>query len=548
MSSRIEKIRKCRSVNDITGIVAAIATDTKQIKETIRAMAATITRSGRTKMQVSLSALTRKPIKDQTIVLERDQKGNTNLTKKQSTDGTARGIKDFVAPKKDLIAKHSAVYQKLHDNVSDLNSAEKHLLSTITDVPAKRTALQAIRALKSDLESQIDKAFSILTNVGEKHLPPELRADFEAMTKYVLRNLDRSTYSKTSKYIVVVPAPTLKNVETQLADVNKELNDSRKAMQSTMAIVDKKKADYQRLLKKLPSLSIVKNKKKLQAVVKKTKSDVKQLQEISRIEAIHTEPENAAARDAIKVAQEDYLKAVQDNNIARSRRDTFAFDEFQFCCYLEFTDLKSTTGWVCEDFYLVMSGVVNARNILRVYIDALPNFVAPGHYEINYKWPIENKAGIQHRINALMAANDIAPDFERYPMPYDADNKNDIKKFMLPGVVSVDVVDDKLVLYITKGAEGTGINKIVSAVAPLLRNDHLKKTGGRTINVPWKRGKRNSKGLLGVEFSLIGAARIAGEMKKQFVMDAAALKELQHILPMTDEQMVRIKRALVRGV
>src|ERR1019366_4587008 len=57
MSSRIERIRNCRSTNDIRKVIAEIATSTERIMKSLSSLKLRTTYEGRSKLKVSLNAI-----------------------------------------------------------------------------------------------------------------------------------------------------------------------------------------------------------------------------------------------------------------------------------------------------------------------------------------------------------------------------------------------------------------------------------------------------------------------------------------------------------
>lgn len=416
MGPNVERLRKCRSIVEISNVVNAISLSTK---EAVKSLQKSSNRSSRVRMKVSLSAGS-----DQAMKLTQGRRGQ-KVVQDNAVLTDLRGVKlaKFVPPNKATLAKHAEMLHKLHGNEMDLNAAEGMLLHSFNSGSAQRSVLAAIKALKKETQAGLDKAFSVLNNVGVNHIPPEMTAVVKEMGKYVETHIPKTQYT--------------------------EFHDDM-----------------------------------------------------------------------------DYVVPASTDNKG---------DEFQFCHYTQLKNLKNDKGYVFENFFLILTGVVNVLGIMRFYVNAFPNFIAPGHYPVGRA--VIDRKDIENRLHLLMMRNDIDTEFESRPLaltPKDLKAKGFTD---VPGVKNVEVKNNVLTVDMGKGVTPDQINKMLSSIIPLL---HFH-AGGKSTNVVNK--PRVVKGVTYLDFKLT-PKRKSDSQDQQFGTDSARLEELQDVLGLDDHKMAAIKKAL----
>lgn len=416
MGPNVEKLRKCRSIVEIHNVVQSIRTSTTKINRSLSAMYT----SGRKRLNVSLS------VKDESVKLTQGRKGQKLVVDKAVvSDLTGVKLQNYTAPNASTLAKHSELLHKLHGNEADLNAAEGMLLHSFTGSAAQKNVLTAIKALKKETQVGLDKAFSILNNVGVNHMPDEMSSVTAEVSQFVTDHIPKTAYTVLHDDMdYVVPADT----------------------------------------------------------------------------------------------------------------SEFPKDEFHFCHYTQFKNLRNDKGFVFENFFFILTGVVNTAGVMRFYLNAFPNFIAPGHYPIGKA--IANIKDIEKRLHFLMLHNDISTEFETKPLAM-SDKDLTTKGFRgIPGVESVILNNNMLTVKLQKSkSDSLSINRVVSTVLPLLTFH----AGGHTSNIVHK--PRVASGFTYIDFKLTPKRKLDSSGEKALV-DVAKLSELQHVLGLTDVQLTAVKKAL----
>lgn len=416
MGPNVERLRKCRSIVEISNVVDTIS---KSTREAVQALHKSTSRSTKgIRLRVSLNAGS-----DQAIKLTQGRRGQ-KIVQDGATLSDLRGVKlaKFVPPNKATLAKHAEMLHKLHGNEMDLNAAEGMLLHSFNSGSAQRSVLAAIKALKKETQAGLDKAFSVLNNVGINHIPPEMTTVVKEMGKYVETHIPKTQYTEFHDDMdYVVPATT----------------------------------------------------------------DGKG-------------------------------------------------DEFQFCHYTQLKNLKNDKGYVFENFFFILTGVVNTLGIMRFYVNAFPNFIAPGHYPLGRA--VVDVKGIETRLHLLMMRNDIDTEFESRPLALTPQDLKAKGFTAVPGVKNVEVKNNVLTVDMGKGVTPDQINKMLGSIIPLL---HFH-AGGKTnvVNKP-----RVVKGVTYLDFKLTPKRKV-DPTDQQFGTDSARLEELQDVLGLDDQKMAVIKKAL----
>lgn len=415
MGPNVEKLRKCRSIVEIHNIVKSISTSTATVNRTL----VLLSKSSRSKpMKVSLS------VKDETKTFKQGRKGQIVDNVPTLSDISGVKLKNYTAPNAATLSKHADMLHKLHGNEVDLNAAEGMLLHSFAGSAAQKKVLASIKELKKATRAGLDKAFSILNNIGINHMPVEMTTVVAEVSKFITENIGATSYT-----------------------------------------------------------------------------------------ALHDDMDYVVPADTTE----------------------FKNDEFQFCHYTQLKNLKNDKGFVFEDFFFILTGIVNKAGVMRFYLSAFPNFIAPGHYPIGKS--VANVSEIDKRLHFLMLRNDIATAFEARPLGL---SEKDLKAkgfTGIPGVATTIVNKDTLTVKLVKGLTADQIKNVVTTVMPLL-SFHA---GGRSSLVTNK--PRFASGFTYIDFKLVPKVAHKGDQQKA-IIDEAKLNELQDALGLSQEQLIAVKKAL----
>jgi len=190
--SRIDKIRKARSLNDLMAVMKDIMQDVSKSKKVV------------TTLETSLSADEEISI-DRTGVRTRER---TIRVTRATPTSTTLGVKlsKFVVPSKDVLENNSKVVQDLYANAQELDSIEALLKQTFAGAKNQPNALRALRSLKSEIDATIYKALTALNSLAKKHIPSEMKTLNTRLVSFLLDYVDPKTYTDISKIIYVAPS------------------------------------------------------------------------------------------------------------------------------------------------------------------------------------------------------------------------------------------------------------------------------------------------------------------------------------------------------
>lgn len=189
MSDRIEKLRKARSLNEVSAI--------------LRDIALSITKLGRQakNMAVALSAA------DTELTIDRSGTGAkirtpSGRSKRAATISQIK-LEKFVAPKVTEIKKHNDVLSALFENERELKTALAVVQQGFQGVKHKDTALRAIQALQKEVDASLSIAFEALNHIAEQHVPSEIRKVGDHIQTFLQEHLDSTRYKEIADYVYV---------------------------------------------------------------------------------------------------------------------------------------------------------------------------------------------------------------------------------------------------------------------------------------------------------------------------------------------------------
>ena len=131
---------------------------------------------------------------------------------------------------------------------------------------------------------------------------------------------------------------------------------------------------------------------------------------------------------------------------------------FHFCDYIGIEGLKNEQGFTYDQYYVIVTGVVQKNGVMTFFINGLPDFKAPGRYPLGKE--VLDIAGAKKHVNLLLDHNNFVVDFEKKPMPIDTDRAANAGFTSIKGVDSVKVVDDELLVILTADATDRQIKSL----------------------------------------------------------------------------------------
>lgn len=133
--------------------------------------------------------------------------------------------------------------------------------------------------------------------------------------------------------------------------------------------------------------------------------------------------------------------------------------QFQFCSYLGIEGLKNLQGFTYDQYYFIVTGVINKQGVMRMYINGLPNFKIPGSYPLGKEFADTNAA--KKQINLLLDHNNFVVDHEKLPMPVDEQRAKTAGFTNIKGVESVEVKEDEFIAVLQPGITDRAANLVV---------------------------------------------------------------------------------------
>ncbi len=209
----------------------------------------------------------------------------------------------------------------------------------------------------------------------------------------------------------------------------------------------------------------------------------------------------------------------------------------EFSLYLCLHSLKDGKGFNYNEFYVVLTGVVEGATI-RYFLTTLPDFKVPGKYEIGK--PVASEADMVKRIRLLMAANDILVEEERRVVPVARYDLRNAGAHRIEGVADIDVKSDAIYVFSKKGYESLEAREnIFKEVSPLLQRVLGFNTRTRS-RLAHKSVTHN--GRKAIKIIIMPDPR--GKEKSHHVLNVERLHELKQALDLTDHEVDVIKKGL----
>lgn len=211
---------------------------------------------------------------------------------------------------------------------------------------------------------------------------------------------------------------------------------------------------------------------------------------LNRVATNHFPSEMEALRDELT----EYLI----NNIPEDQYEDIGFLEYVslggkgeivFSVYVEIDLLKNSGGYVFDEYFIILTGIVNSKGGIAYFVNALPDFKVPGKYPMGKQ--VSSLMEIQQRVSLLLAHNDVMTRFERAPLPFHDDKDAHSKGFTaITGVKGAKVADDALLLEVNTTASLT-VQKKIAAETTLLLNQAMRRK--KDASISWKKITQGGK-------------------------------------------------------
>lgn len=389
-SKRLEKIKKARSLNDVLDVIQEISFEFKNSQAVVGRLIGSLS------AEISFDARGKRP--------------------------RAKVIDEkFVAPKAAELQKHTAVIEKLYQNVVELDAAEAMVKQAFAGNKKMPAALKAIRELKADVDNSINDAFDALQEIANKHLPSTMTKFVDGVTSYLLDALDTKTYKDIFRQVYVTFDPEDK-------------------------------------------------------------------------------------------------------------------DLLHFAEYIGLEGLKTSSGYAFDQYYVVVTGVINKQGVITYYVNSFPDFKVPG------KYPLGKEVGTPEaaikQVSLLLAHNDFAVTNDKLPMPIDDSQAKNTGLTTIKGIQKVSVVDDELIISLDASVTtDKAVNKIVMDVMARL-NMILNSRASKNIftyKVSTVKGKKTIKFIL-----------VPNTDKSTKNMNLEKLEEVSELLNLSDQQKKALRFALTQ--
>lgn len=168
-SKRLEQIQKARSLNDVLTVLSDIEFELKNSQAVVGKLISSFS------AEISFDTRSKRP----------------------------RTVEKFVAPKVAELKKHTDVINKLYNNVVELDAAEAMVKQAFAGNKKQPAALNAIAALKSEVDNSLNDAFDALQEIANKHLPKAMTRFVDDITAHLLNVLNPKSFKDITHQVFV---------------------------------------------------------------------------------------------------------------------------------------------------------------------------------------------------------------------------------------------------------------------------------------------------------------------------------------------------------
>ena len=222
------------------------------------------------------------------------------------------------------------------------------------------------------------------------------------------------------------------------------------------------------------------------------------------------------------ISESSYVTRTKENN-------------WLYSFYITIDNLKNESGYVFDDYNIVLSAVIDKSKNASYYLTTLADFRLPGKFPLGRA--VTSSADIKTSINVMLRHNDVINILSKKSLPLSNDDAAKYGLSTIPGVKGANVEDDTLTLILAKKkTTPEQIKDILAKVLPLLNLVVGNKT--RKSVITWK-PVPTAVNPTQLEFILVSANK-----EKSTGLNIDKLKELQHALDLSDDEVTAIKHAV----
>lgn len=208
---------------------------------------------------------------------------------------------------------------------------------------------------------------------------------------------------------------------------------------------------------------------------------------------------------------------------------------WNYTYYITIDDLKNSSGFIFHTYYVVLTALIDKQKHATYHLTTLVDFRIPGKFPIGST--IGNTSDLQKKLNILLRHNDIIHVLEKKPLNMDTKGAKSRGFGSIKGVADTSVVDDTLLVKLTnKKPLPQEIADVVKQVMPLLKP--LTGNKAKSSDISWK--KVPKRGYMELHFIFVTSLGAAGKSS----INIEKLKELQHALGLSEEEVDAVKTAL----
>lgn len=333
---------------------------------------------------------------------------------------------------------------------------------------------------------------------------------------------DASLGVKLTKFVAPDPAAVKKH-----SDIIERLHENAQELESAEALVRQ-------------AFAKAKNQKQVLSAIHALQEEVnaslaKAFTALDAIANKHLPEEMETLGDSLVAYIIDHINPKYYSNIHKEVYATFDGPTTVFSMYVVINELQASTGFVYDEFYVILTGTVTQGGVINYYLNTMPDFKIPGHFPIGKE--VKNTTELTLRVSTLIAHNDIASDLERKPMPLDTKRAKSGGMAGIRYVEDVYVLDDSLFIVVEKGRETRkNLVDIQSQVVPLL-NQLTKNSRGTKGSVQMKTQVREGKTVMQYIFTPSGD-------HKTHTLNLDRLNDVQDMLDLSPAEVHALKEIL----
>lgn len=206
---------------------------------------------------------------------------------------------------------------------------------------------------------------------------------------------------------------------------------------------------------------------------------------------------------------------------------------FQFCDYIGIEGLKNLQGFAYDQYYVIVTGLIDKSGVMHFYVNGLPDFKVPGRYPLG-KEVLTADAANKH-VDMLFDHNNFVVDFEKQPLPFDGERANTAGFTNLKGVESVKVLNDEFIAVFSPAVKSErmaqnvelDIRARLNSIVGAKRNDKVFQS--KLVRLGSKRG---------VKFILVP------NVGRKMNVSLDRLREVSDMMGLNDKQRAALRFAL----